>query len=149
MTQSYQCRSVADTVRLGEQLALQLRPGDIILLEGPLGSGKTTLVKGIARSLGVEAEITSPSYPIVSEYSGRCDLYHVDLYRIESFAEFEALGLDDVMYSSNITLIEWGEKLRDRLPGVRGHLVISIGPDLSRTVGVDGLSDVEFETSEP
>lgn len=79
-------------------------------LEGPLGAGKTTLVKGIAEALGVAEPITSPTFTIVSEYAGRLPLYHVDLYRVGSHEEIELLGLEELLYGSGVSVVEWSDK---------------------------------------
>lgn len=84
--------------------------GSIVALDGPLGAGKTTLVKGIAKSLEIEEPITSPTFTIVSEYQGRFLLYHIDLYRVGSAEEIELLGIEELMYGSGISVVEWSEK---------------------------------------
>ena len=77
--------SFESTIQIGNRIGKVLNPGDIVCLEGDLGAGKTSLTKGIALALDIEDEITSPTYTLISEYSGRCPLYHMDLYRIEQF----------------------------------------------------------------
>jgi tRNA threonylcarbamoyladenosine biosynthesis protein TsaE len=105
--------SPADTMQFGEELARDLPNPCLVLLEGELGAGKTTLVKGIVRGLGTarEEEVTSPSFALVHEYGTGGRVYHIDLYRIESSQELSTLGLDDMLSSSAVVLIEWGEKL--------------------------------------
>lgn len=107
--------SPADTMQLGEELARDLPSPCVVLLEGELGAGKTTLVKGIVRGLGVarEEEVTSPSFALVHEYGSGGKVYHIDLYRVESSQELSTLGLDDMLLGSSVVLIEWGEKLGD------------------------------------
>lgn len=102
-----------ETSDLGKQLALHLRGGDMILLEGDLGLGKTVLARGLAAGLGIAAEdVTSPSFTLVQEYTGgRLPMYHVDLYRLESPEEFPSLGLEDLMASEGVVVVEWGERL--------------------------------------
>ncbi|MFW5684945.1 MAG: tRNA (adenosine(37)-N6)-threonylcarbamoyltransferase complex ATPase subunit type 1 TsaE, partial [Spirochaetota bacterium] len=85
------------TIELGARIGSRLSPGAILVLDGPLGAGKTTLAKGIAAGLGVNETVTSPTYTIVSEYSGTLPLYHVDLYRISGEDEYVQLGLDDML----------------------------------------------------
>jgi tRNA threonylcarbamoyladenosine biosynthesis protein TsaE len=113
--------SAEETIALGRKLAAELSPARIVLLRGGLGTGKTTLVKGIAE--GFEAaradDVTSPTFTLVHEYRGpRVTLYHIDLYRIDSQRDLETLGLDDLLAPNCILLIEWGEKFprfeRDR-----------------------------------
>ncbi|MFY9844718.1 MAG: tRNA (adenosine(37)-N6)-threonylcarbamoyltransferase complex ATPase subunit type 1 TsaE [Terriglobales bacterium] len=113
MTTETITRSAEETIAFGRSLAAKLSPPLIVLLQGDLGAGKTTLVKGIAE--GFEAaradEVTSPTFTLIHEYCGpRATLYHIDLYRIDSQRELETLGLDDLIDPNCILLIEWGEK---------------------------------------
>ena len=102
------------TLILGDQLGQCLMPGDIVLLFGDLGAGKTTLTQGICQGLGLgKGEyIRSPTFTLVNLYQGRIPINHIDLYRLESFAEIEALGLEEYLFSDSVSLIEWSEKLR-------------------------------------
>ena len=88
-------------------------PGDIVLLFGDLGAGKTTLTQGICQGLGLNKGeyIRSPTFTLVNLYQGRIPINHIDLYRLESFAEIEALGLEEYLFSNSVSLIEWSEKL--------------------------------------
>jgi len=97
---------------LGE-LAL---PGTVLVLEGPLGAGKTSFVQGLARGLKITAVVNSPTYTIVKEYSGRLPLYHFDLYRLEEAEELWELGLDEYLSSGGICALEWGERAAELLP---------------------------------
>lgn len=107
-------RSEEETSAVGEQLAGGLRAGDVILLYGDLGAGKTAFVKGLARGLGAPVEeVSSPTFTIVQEYSGRLPLYHVDLYRLEP-VEVDDLGLDELVSGQGVVAIEWAERWRDR-----------------------------------
>jgi tRNA threonylcarbamoyladenosine biosynthesis protein TsaE len=105
--------SAEDTVAFGRTLAELLSPPKIVLLRGDLGAGKTTLVKGIAEGFQAasEEEVTSPTFTLVHEYRGlRANLYHIDLYRIDTPRQLETLGLDDLVAPNSVLLIEWGEK---------------------------------------
>lgn len=105
--------SGADTVEVGRKLAGLLRPPQLLLLRGDLGTGKTTLVKGIAEGFQAarEEDVTSPTFTLVHEYRGpRVTVYHVDLYRIDTPRQLDTLGMDDLMTENSILLIEWGEK---------------------------------------
>ena len=105
--------SAEETIALGRTLAELLAPPKLVLLRGDLGAGKTTLVKGIAAAFEAAAEedVTSPTFTLVHEYRGpRANLYHIDLYRIDTPRELETLGLDDLRSDNSILLIEWGEK---------------------------------------
>ena len=106
-------QSAEETVALGRTMADLLTPPKLVLLRGDLGAGKTTLVKGIAAAFDAAAEedVTSPTFTLVHEYRGpRANLYHIDLYRIDTPRELETLGLDDLRSDNGILLIEWGEK---------------------------------------
>ncbi|MHB8780391.1 MAG: tRNA (adenosine(37)-N6)-threonylcarbamoyltransferase complex ATPase subunit type 1 TsaE [Candidatus Geothermincolia bacterium] len=100
-----------ETRWLGEKLADILEPGDVILLTGDLGAGKTTIVQGIARGLGVTSQVTSPTFVIVREYEGLVPLYHVDAYRVESTAEFLQLGYESFQEMPGVVAIEWGDRV--------------------------------------
>lgn len=111
-----------------------------MLLYGPLGAGKTTLAKGIARGLGVHDTVTSPTYTLVSEYAGRLPLYHVDLYRIGDEEEYLQLGLEDLIDRSGVTLIEWPERAGGELPASAASISIRVsGPDAREIEGPDEL----------
>jgi tRNA threonylcarbamoyladenosine biosynthesis protein TsaE len=104
-----------ETSLAGEALGRDLKPGDVVLLFGDLGAGKTAFVRGMARGIGADPEdVSSPTFTIVQEYAGRsATLYHVDLYRLES-AEIDDLGLDDLVSSDGIVAIEWAERWMGR-----------------------------------
>ena len=85
-------------------------------MQGTLAAGKTTITKGIAASLGIKDEITSPTFCLISEYEGKMPLYHMDVYRLEGGEDFINLGVEDLMYGNGVTLIEWSEKVMDELP---------------------------------
>jgi tRNA threonylcarbamoyladenosine biosynthesis protein TsaE len=105
--------SAEETIAFGRSLADLLTPPKLILLRGDLGAGKTTLVKGIAAAFEAAAEedVTSPTFTLIHEYRGpRANLYHIDLYRVDTPRELETLGLDDLRFENSILLIEWGEK---------------------------------------
>jgi tRNA threonylcarbamoyladenosine biosynthesis protein TsaE len=113
--------SAEETIAFGRTLSQWLAPPKVVLLRGDLGAGKTTLVKGIAAAFEAAAEddVTSPTFTLVHEYRGsKANLYHIDLYRIDTPRQLETLGLDDLRSENSILLIEWGEKfprlLRER-----------------------------------
>lgn len=104
-----------ETERLGETLSSLLPPGTVVCLFGDLGSGKTTLIKGIGKGLGIAPDdITSASFVIVAEHYGNLPLYHIDLYRIENADELEETGIYEYLNSDGITVIEWAERLDDK-----------------------------------
>jgi len=106
------------TVALGRRIGRQLRGGEVFAIYGPLGSGKTRLIKGIAAGAGAEdlRNVTSPTFVLVNQYEGRFDIYHIDAYRLDSVAEFEKLGFDDFCYPQSVVLIEWADKIE---PAIR------------------------------
>lgn len=110
------------TFDAGSLLAPLLRAGDVILLEGPLGGGKTRFTQGLARGLGISQPLTSPTFILINQYRGPISLYHMDLYRIESEAEAIDLGLDDYFFGDGVCAVEWP----DRAPGAMppGHFLI-------------------------
>jgi tRNA threonylcarbamoyladenosine biosynthesis protein TsaE len=110
--------SPEETIEFGRRLALELTRPCLVLLEGELGTGKTTLVKGIAAGMGAASpdEVSSPSFTLVHEYGRDRKVYHADLYRIEGSRDFATLGMDDLVDGSATVLIEWGEKFPEDLP---------------------------------
>jgi tRNA threonylcarbamoyladenosine biosynthesis protein TsaE len=121
MTREITTQSPEETIAFGRTLAELLAPPKLVLLRGDLGAGKTTLVKGIAAGFEAaeEEDVTSPTFTLVHEYRGPlANLYHIDLYRVDTQRELETLGLDDLRAESSVLLIEWGEKfprlLRER-----------------------------------
>ncbi len=118
--------SPEETLALGRRLAAELEAPALVLLYGELGTGKTTLVKGIVSGLGVanEEEVTSPSFVFVHAYHNHRRVYHVDLYRIEQATELETLGLDDLLAEQAVVLVEWAERLR--LPALQPALRIHL-----------------------
>ena len=112
--------SPEETEAVGEELAAGLRAGDLLLLAGELGAGKTTFVRGLARGLGVTTAVQSPTFQLVRVYPGRIQLAHVDLYRLESGADLGDLGLDDLL-DQGVVAVEWGDRLL--LDGVEGRKI--------------------------
>lgn len=132
-------RSEDDTFALGRALGAFLRPGDALLLSGDLGTGKSVLARGAARSLGVEGPMPSPSFTILFPYEGKCPVYHFDLYRLSGPDEFEAAGLYEWFGGAGVCLVEWPETVDlDARPCVRLTL---------RRAAEDGARDVELVTN--
>lgn len=111
--------SADETIDFGRALAQQLTPPLLVVLEGELGSGKTTFTKGVVSGMGAarESEVTSPSFTLVHEYGDDGRVAHLDLYRVESLQEFSTLGLEELLDRGMIVLVEWGEKLGGYLGG--------------------------------
>jgi tRNA threonylcarbamoyladenosine biosynthesis protein TsaE len=115
--------SSEQTQRFGMRLANLLEPGDALALVGDLGTGKTVFVQGLARGLGVQEQVHSPTFILANEYrSGRLALFHVDAYRIQSVGEALGFGLEDYLSDFGVTVIEWADRIRDALP--QEHLLV-------------------------
>ena len=116
--------SPEQTQQLGARIGELTLPGDILLLIGALGTGKTCLTQGIAWGLGIKEYAVSPSFVVIRELYGRLPLYHIDLYRLDHIEEIVELGLDDYLYGSGVCVVEWAEKGLSVLPAE--HLLIQI-----------------------
>lgn len=122
------------TLQIGADIGRLSDPGQIILLTGDLGSGKTVLVKGIARGLNIEMEITSPTYNLINEYPGECPLYHMDLYRLDDSQQLYDLGFMDYLDRSGVIAIEWPEIAFEFLPPEFLFIRIEILEDEQRSL---------------
>jgi tRNA threonylcarbamoyladenosine biosynthesis protein TsaE len=118
-------RSPEETQKIGMRLGELALPGDILLLVGGLGAGKTCLTQGIAWGLGIKEYAASPSFVVIRELYGRLPLYHVDFYRLDHLEEIAELGLDDYLYGKGVSVVEWAEKGLSLLP--EEHLLIEMG----------------------
>ena len=131
MTLSRETSSEAETIQVGREIGAALAPGDVVLLTGPLGAGKTALVRGLAEALGCDpAAVTSPTFTIIQEYAGPSTLQHVDLYRL-SPAEVDDLGLDELMAGS-VLAVEWPERWREPPAGATMVTLEHLGGDRRR-----------------
>lgn len=129
-----------ETLKLGNKIGSVVKPGSIIALRGDLGAGKTLLTKGIAIALNINEDVTSPTYNIVCEYSGKMPLYHMDLYRISDSEEFEMLGVDNLLFGNGISVIEWCERIDDYLPEDIINITLKRNSnDESREIIIEGL----------
>lgn len=121
----FEIYSVDDTTQLGIKLGNLLNTGDIICLTGDLGTGKTHITKGIAKGLGINDNITSPTFTIVNEYdTGRLKLNHFDVYRVSDPDEIYAIGFDDYIFSDAVSIIEWANYIEEILPKDLLHINI-------------------------
>jgi len=140
-TGEWVCKNAKETFSLGQKLGKQLAGGEILLLSGPLGAGKTIFVKGIAAALGVDPdEVTSPSFTLVNPYAGRLSFFHIDLYRLDEGAfAAHAVDLDELLRDEHaVIVIEWAERLgRYPLPGNVWRVVISGDGDDPRKISID------------
>lgn len=107
-------KSREETIKFAEEYGKTLRGGDVLLLDGDMGAGKTVFTKGIALALGISDEITSPTYAYLNDYDGK--LYHYDCYRLSSGEDAEALGLTEYFYGNGVCVVEWSENIADVLP---------------------------------
>jgi len=130
-------RTPEETIALGETIGTRLRKGDVLALQGTLAAGKTTITKGIARGLGVTDNITSPTFTLISEYSGKMPLYHMDVYRLDSTEDFLNLGVDEMLCGPGVCIIEWSEKVMSELPEGTITVRLETNEDGSRTVTID------------
>ena len=112
-------RTAEDTREVGEAMSASLRARDAVVLTGELGAGKTTFVQGVARGLGIEDQVSSPTFTLVKEYRGILDIAHVDIYRLERVQDVVDLGLDELGDGEGVLLVEWGDAVEDLLPDER------------------------------
>ena len=127
---------------MGELIARRLIPGSVVALQGGIGSGKTFLAAAIARGLGIDETITSPTYTIVSEYTGKVKLYHIDAYRLVNDEDFENTGALELFGPDSIAVIEWSERIPNSLPSD----VITVGIEItgpgSRIFNISGMGNI-------
>jgi tRNA threonylcarbamoyladenosine biosynthesis protein TsaE len=127
MQRTLTTHSESETEALGAALGRLLRPGDVLALVGDLGAGKTCLARGVARGLGIDEPVTSPTFILVAEYkaAGGFPLYHADCYRLEqAAAEAQAIGLDELLLDDGVAIVEWAERIEPLLPP--DHLRITL-----------------------
>ena len=132
---SEQTRAIAATLASG------LQGGDIVVLAGDLGAGKTTFVQGAAEALGVRAHVTSPSFVLVREYAGRARIVHVDVYRMSSLQEVIDLGYEELFAPDTITFIEWGDAVDTVLPDARIEVDIRATSEEERRIAIRGTGE--------
>src|SRR5579863_1579322 len=141
MLQEFVTHSSEETVAKGKEIAARLRAPVLVLLKGDLGSGKTTLTKGIISGLGAarEEEVTSPTFTLVHEFHNHCKVYHADLYRAENFHDLESIGLEDALGEKAIVIIEWSERFTFRTDWPRVEIRLQHAGGDSRHVVISGL----------
>src|SRR5258708_32116001 len=134
--------SSEETIAKGREIAASLHPPVIVMLTGELGSGKTTLTKGIISGLGAarEEDVTSPTFTLVHVFHNHCKVYHVDLYRVENFQDLESLGLEDALGEQAIVIIEWPERFTFRTDWPRVDIRLEHAGGDSRRSTISGLS---------
>jgi tRNA threonylcarbamoyladenosine biosynthesis protein TsaE len=136
-----QSGSDEETINLGRIMGSLLREGDVVALVGELGSGKTWFTKGISKGLGLPEGIvvTSPSFALVNEYAGEVTLYHIDIYRLESIAEFFSAGLEEYLYGHGVAVLEWADRWPEILPDYRIKVEFAILDDDRRQITLSGI----------
>jgi tRNA threonylcarbamoyladenosine biosynthesis protein TsaE len=130
-------KSPAETQELGGRLARSLTAGDVVGFIGELGSGKTTLIKGIAAGLEVKEIVKSPSFVIITQYAGRLPVYHIDLYRLDRPTEVMELELEEYFYNSGICLVEWADRIAGFLPDQAIRITLEVAGPAERKITVD------------
>lgn len=140
MENTLEIETEADMLALGARLADGLSGGRVVYLSGPLGAGKTTLVRGMLRGLGFQGRVKSPSYGLVESYAlDGLDVHHLDLYRLADPGEIEFLGLEDLLGEDSLLLVEWPERGTGALPPADGRITIAMaGP--GRRVSLSGMA---------
>ncbi|MBQ5491357.1 MAG: tRNA (adenosine(37)-N6)-threonylcarbamoyltransferase complex ATPase subunit type 1 TsaE [Treponema sp.] len=146
MTLSFTTHNAEQTISLGTKIGALLTPGDVIAMTGTLAAGKTTITKGIAQSLGVTENITSPTFCLISEYEGsRIPLYHMDVYRLDGAEDFVNLGVDDMLYGNGVCIIEWSEKIQSEIPAKAIRLDIQATGSEERTITIDNWNHGDIQ----
>ena len=130
--------SPEETEAVGQRLAERLHPGTVIAYEGDLGAGKTAFTRGLAKGLGAQERVTSPTYTIVNEYlSGRLPLFHFDMYRLESADDLWDIGWEDYLQRGGVCAVEWSENVREAMDGAITVRIEKTGED-SRKITIEG-----------
>ena len=129
--------TVEETIELGKKIGRSLEPGDIICIDGDLGSGKTHLTKGIALGLGIDEHITSPTFNIVNEYEGKIKLYHFDVYRVNDPDEIAAIGFDEYIFSDAVSVIEWSDYIKELIPDDHIQINIANESETRRSINIE------------
>jgi tRNA threonylcarbamoyladenosine biosynthesis protein TsaE len=133
---TFTTHSAAETRALAAEIGAKLGRGDVVVLNGGLGAGKTTFVKGLAEGLGVVDAVTSPTFTIVQHYEGRLPVTHVDVYRLDRLQELHDFGFEE-MLEDGVTIIEWGDAIAPLLPRHRLEIRLTLGDDLdTRTIEI-------------
>jgi tRNA threonylcarbamoyladenosine biosynthesis protein TsaE len=117
------------TKSIGRNIAMLVRPGDVMLLAGELGSGKTVFTQGLAEGLEVRELVTSPTFTLVHRYDGRVPLFHLDVYRLERVGELADLGIDELLDAGGVVVVEWGDVVAAEMPADRLEVRFAFGAD--------------------
>ncbi|HXE72628.1 MAG TPA: tRNA (adenosine(37)-N6)-threonylcarbamoyltransferase complex ATPase subunit type 1 TsaE [Candidatus Nitrosotenuis sp.] len=146
------CRTLGEeeTEALGEALGRSLQAGDVVALYGDLGSGKTTLVRGVCRGLGASEPVSSPTFVLLNVYHGRLPIYHFDAYRLTGSEELWEIGAEELFYGEGVCLVEWAERAADLLPPRRLEVRLNFvaGEPRARDIEIVPLGrTLELQTS--
>ncbi|MDY6030163.1 MAG: tRNA (adenosine(37)-N6)-threonylcarbamoyltransferase complex ATPase subunit type 1 TsaE [Treponemataceae bacterium] len=126
-----------ETIEIGRKLGSLLKSGDVIAYKGTLAAGKTTLTKGIAKSLGIEEDVTSPTFTLLSEYEGKIPLYHFDAYRLDDAQAFYDIGAEEFIYGDGVCAIEWTENVESAIPSDAIKIQIEIIEPEKRKITIE------------
>jgi tRNA threonylcarbamoyladenosine biosynthesis protein TsaE len=138
----YNSNSYEETQKIAADFAKTLKAGDVICMYGDLGAGKTAFVQGLAKGLGIDEPITSPTFTIVNEYSGTLPLYHFDVYRIDDSDEMYEIGYEEYVYGDGVSVIEWPQLIDDILPERRYDIEISKDYDKDENYRIIDIKEV-------
>lgn len=142
---TFRTHSADETIELGRKIGALLKKGDVIAMQGTLAAGKTTITKGIADALGVKDTITSPTFCLISEYSGKMPLYHMDVYRLDGAEDFANLGTEDMLYGDGVCIVEWSEKVMSELPKKTIKMIITPQDDGSRIITLENWNNGKID----
>ncbi|MEJ6950781.1 tRNA (adenosine(37)-N6)-threonylcarbamoyltransferase complex ATPase subunit type 1 TsaE [Natronospora cellulosivora (SeqCode)] len=131
-------KSEEETLRLGETIGELLEPDQVVLLSGQLGAGKTVLTQGICNGLGVDEDVTSPTYNLINEYEGDLTVYHIDLYRLEHEEDLYDLGLEECFDSAAVVIIEWPDLAYDLIPPEFVYIKFEVADNDNREISIEG-----------
>src|SRR6185437_9266546 len=133
--------NAAETKALGERLAEKIETGDVLALVGDLGAGKTQFVKGLARGLGSNEAVTSPTFTLLHEYrGGRLPIYHFDFYRIENLTALWAIGFDETVLGDGVSVIEWADRFGEAIPPQARWISFEIASENQRRINLSALA---------
>lgn len=135
----YVTSSEEETIALGNELAASLPRPCVVLLIGSLGAGKTTLAKGLSAGAATPYEVTSPTFTLIHEYGPAAEVYHIDLYRLDTIEEVRSLGIEELYSRPSLVLLEWAERFPEILPPARVEIRLTVNPDESRRIQVTEL----------